>query len=126
MSSAERAVHAGGATAAAKAAQTGFHAGIVAEVAAAVEANGIVVVGMAVNPAVKKACTLLKDGGHEFTFLTYGGYTSMWKERLAIKMWSGWPTYPQVFAKGKLFGGASDLEAAMKDGTFKALLASED
>jgi monothiol glutaredoxin len=34
----------------------------------------------------------------------------MWQERLAIKMWSGWSTYPQVFVKGILIGGASDLK----------------
>ena len=32
------------------------------------------------------------------------------RERLAIKMWSGWPTYPQIFIKGTLVGGASDLK----------------
>jgi glutaredoxin-related protein len=37
-------------------------------------------------------------------------------------MWSGWPTFPQVFVKGALVGGAADLEAALADGSFKALL----
>jgi monothiol glutaredoxin len=34
-----------------------------------------------------------------------------WKKRLAIKLWTGWPTFPQIFHKGVLIGGAKDLEA---------------
>ncbi|MFT5930783.1 MAG: monothiol glutaredoxin, partial [Oceanospirillaceae bacterium] len=33
---------------------------------------------------------------------------------LAIKMWSGWPTYPQVFVNGTLVGGASDLQKLIR------------
>jgi hypothetical protein len=35
------------------------------------------------------------------TYLEYGSYFSKWKERLAIKLWSGWPTFPQVFVDGR-------------------------
>jgi monothiol glutaredoxin len=41
--------------------------------------------------------------------LSYGNYFSKWKQRLAIKLWSGWPTYPQIFIDGKLIGGCDDL-----------------
>ena len=44
------------------------------------------------------------------------------EERLALKLWSGWPTLPMIFVQGTLIGGSSDLRKAMADGTFQALL----
>jgi glutaredoxin-related protein len=46
-----------------------------------------------------------------------------WRRRNALKMWTGWPTFPMVFVKGTLIGGASDLEAMIANGELKALLA---
>jgi glutaredoxin-related protein len=86
-----------------------FHKGIVDEVKAAIATHKIVVVGMAQNPVVKGARKLLNDEGMEFHYMEYGSYMSMWKQRLAIKLWSGWPTFPQIFIDGKLIGGLTDL-----------------
>lgn len=86
---------------------------IVTQVIDAVENNKAVVIGMALNSSVKKARLLLEDNGYDVTYLEFGGYASMWQERLAIKMWSGWPTFPQVFIDGTLIGGASDLAQAI-------------
>ncbi len=86
-----------------------FHPDIVNEVEAAVQSNKIVVVGMAQNPVVSKARKLLGEKNMEYKYLEYGSYFSKWKERLAIKLWSGWPTYPMVFMDGKLIGGAREL-----------------
>ncbi len=99
-----------------------FHASTVAEVQAAVAAHAVVVVGMKWNPHVPKARKALDAAGIAYHYLEYGSYAGGWKPRLAIKMWSGWPTFPQVFVKGALVGGAADLEAALADGSFKALL----
>ncbi|MBC7712961.1 MAG: glutaredoxin [Rhizobacter sp.] len=82
---------------------------VVSEVISAVEKNKIVVVGMGQNPVVKKARKVLEESNMEYKYLSYGNYFSKWKQRLAIKLWSGWPTYPQVFIDGKLIGGADDL-----------------
>ena len=41
------------------------------------------------------------------------------KKRLSLKMWSGWPTFPMIFVKGQLIGGASDLAAQLKSGEFQ-------
>lgn len=87
-----------------------FHKDVVDEVKAAVLKHNVVVVGMAQNPVVKSARKLLNDEGMEFHYLEYGSYVSMWKPRLAIKLWSGWPTFPQIFIDGKLIGGFSDLK----------------
>jgi monothiol glutaredoxin len=98
---------------------TSYHSKTVTEVASAVASNKVVVVGMAMNPFVKKARKALTEAGIDFKYLEYGNYWSMWKPRLAIKLWSGWPTYPQVFVDGKLVGGFNDLNAAMKAGKVK-------
>jgi len=54
------------------------------------------------------------------TYLEYGSYFSKWRERLAIKMWSGWPTFPQVFVRGVLLGGEDLTKAAIADGSLKS------
>ncbi len=112
------------ASAAAIAARTGFHASTVEEVRAAVAREKLVIVGMAWNPSVKKARNILTEQKLAFTYLEYGNYISGWRQRLAIKLWSGWPTFPQVYVQGRLIGGCSDLQAAIKDGTFQKLLES--
>lgn len=94
----------------------GYHQKTVNEVANAVTTNKVVVVGMGINPFVKKARAALTEAGVAFKYLEYGNYFSMWKPRLAIKMWSGWPTFPQVFVDGKLIGGYKELAAALKAG----------
>jgi glutaredoxin-related protein len=91
-----------------------FHSQVVDEVKAAVAANKIVVVGMAGNVFVGKARKLLAAKGLEFKYIEYGSYFSMWKPRLAIKIWSGWPTFPQVFVEGRLIGGYKDLVEYLK------------
>ncbi|MDB4937788.1 MAG: Glutaredoxin-related protein [Labilithrix sp.] len=94
-----------------------FHADVVAEVASAVEKHAVVVVGMAQNPHVKNVRKALTAAGIEFEYLEYGSYFSEWKKRLAIKQWSGWPTFPQVFVRGVLIGGEDLTKAALADGT---------
>ncbi len=86
------------------------HADIVREVEDAVAANRIVVVGMAQNPWPKKAKRLLERAGLAYRYLEYGSYFSQWRRRNALKMWTGWPTFPMVFVDGVLVGGAQDLE----------------
>jgi glutaredoxin-related protein len=87
---------------------------IIQEVNLAIGKNKIVVVGMAQNPFVKKARKSLEKANLPYVYLPYGSYFSKWKERLAIKLWSGWPTYPQVFIDGKLIGGYVDLVKFLK------------
>lgn len=95
---------------------------IVKEVQHAVDAKAIVVVGMKMNPAPKKARKLLDAAGLEYTYLEYGSYFSAWRRRLALKLWTGWQTFPMVFVKGVLVGGASDLEELMSSGKLKEML----
>ena len=92
-----------------------YHSDIVQEVSKAVASNGVVVVGMKQNPVVKKARKSLQEAGVEFTYLEYGSYTSQWHKRLALKMWSGWATFPMIFVDETLIGGNAELQALLKN-----------
>jgi len=93
-----------------------YRTDIVKEVQAAVAANEIVVVGMRQNPFPKKARKLLDDAGLAYKYLEYGSYLGGYRRRLALKMWAGWPTFPMVFVKGVLIGGADDLKRLLGSG----------
>lgn len=99
-----------------------YHSDIVNKVIDAVANNQAVVVGMSLNPSVKKARKLLEQQGLQVVYLEFGGYGNKWRERLAIKMWSGWPTYPQVFINGTLVGGASDLQKLIAAKELKSVI----
>ncbi|OGA08928.1 MAG: glutaredoxin, partial [Betaproteobacteria bacterium RIFCSPHIGHO2_12_FULL_69_13] len=92
---------------------------VVKEVQAAIAANDIVVVGMRQNPFPRKARKLLDDAGLAHKYLEYGSYLGEWRPRLALKMWTGWPTFPMVFVKGVLVGGADDLKRLLESGELK-------
>jgi glutaredoxin-related protein len=95
---------------------------IVKEVEDAVAAHPIVVVGMSQNPFPRKARKLLDGAGLPYEYLEYGSYLKDWRRRLAIKMWAGWPTFPMVFVKGTLIGGADDLERLITNGELNGML----
>jgi glutaredoxin-related protein len=101
----------------------GHHADIVREVQAAIAANAVVVVGMAQNPFPKKARKALDAAGVPYAYLQYGGYFGEWRRRNALKMWTGWPTFPMVFVRGVLVGGAGDLDRLVASGELKKMLA---
>jgi glutaredoxin-related protein len=98
------------------------HAGIVREVQQALGDNAVVVVGMAMNPHVKRARAMLERAGVPFLDLEYGSYLRDWRRRNALKMWTGWPTFPMVFVRGMLVGGADDLQRLVDSGELQRLL----
>jgi glutaredoxin-related protein len=93
-----------------------YRTDILKEAQDAVAANEIVVVGMRQNPHAKKARKLLDDVGPAYKYLEYSSYLGDWRRRLALKMWTGWPTFPMVFVKGVLIGGASGLAKSIESG----------
>lgn len=97
------------------------HRDIVDEVKAAIASHQVVVVGMAMNLAVRSARKSLRAAGIAHHYLEYGGYFSQWRRRNALKMWTGWPTFPMVFAKGMLIGGNKDLKALLDAGDKRPL-----
>ena len=88
-----------------------FNQDIVQEVQLAIAQHKVVVVGMTQNPFVKNVCALLSEAGISYHYLEYGSYLSQWKRRLALKMWTGWPTFPMVFRDGVLLGGCKEVKA---------------
>jgi glutaredoxin-related protein len=99
-----------------------LHADVVATVKTAIDAHPAVVVGMAFNPFCKRARRALQAAGVPHEYLEYGGYLSDWRRRNALKLWTGWPTFPMVFVRGQLVGGAQDLEALIASGELQKLL----
>ena len=100
----------------------GHQSDIVREVQTVVAANAIVVVGMKQNPFPMKARKLLDARGLAYRYLEYGSYLGGWRRRTALKMWTGWPTFPMVFVKQVLVGGAADLERLAGKGELEAML----
>lgn len=100
------------------------HADIVREVQAAISADAVVVVGMAQNPFPRKARAALDTAGVPYRYLEYGSYLSGWRPRTALKMWTGWPTFPMVFVNGMLVGGAAELKRLIDSGELSQLLAA--
>jgi monothiol glutaredoxin len=93
-----------------------YRSDIVKEVQMAAAVNAIVVVGMRMNPFPKKARKALDAAGLAYEYLEYGSYLGEWRRRLALKMWTGWPTFPMVFVKGVLVGGADELARLIASG----------
>ena len=62
---------------------------------------------------------MLDPAGIAYKYIEYGSYFGEWRKRLALKMWTGWPTLPMVFVKGVLVGGAQDLERMIQNGELK-------
>ena len=101
---------------------SGYRKPLLDEVGAALAKHPVVVIGMRQNPFPKKACKALDAAGIAFHYLEYGSYFSMWRQRLALKMWTGWSTFPMVFVKGTLVGGFEDLQRLLESGELKKML----
>lgn len=95
---------------------------IVREVQAAVATNPVVVIGMAQNPFPRKARRALDVIGVPYRYLEYGSYLGGWRRRNALKMWTGWPTFPMVFVNGVLVGGANELQRLIDGGELARML----
>jgi glutaredoxin-related protein len=91
-------------------------------VQAAIQAHAVVVVGMRQNPVCTKACRALEAQGVVYKYMEYGNYFSQWRARNTLKMWSGWPTFPMIFVRGVLVGGANDLNALIASAELKQMV----
>lgn len=99
-----------------------LHRETLAEVQSAVAQHAVVVLGMARNPFVARARKALDKAGVGYEYLGYGGYLSQWRRRNALKMWTGWPTFPMVFVRGVLVGGAAELQRLIDSGELSTRL----
>jgi monothiol glutaredoxin len=100
------------------------HEGIVQEVQAAVALHPVVVVGMTQNPFPQRVRKALTAAGVDFHYLEYGSYFKQWRRRNALKMWTGWPTFPMVFVRGMLVGGHDDTVKLIASGELRRMLES--
>lgn len=102
---------------------TDHQGAIVREVQEAAARHPVLVVGMRQNPFPRKARKALDAAGIAHHYLEYGSYLSEWRRRNALKMWTGWPTFPMIFVKGMLIGGFEDLSKLLDSGELKRLMA---
>ena len=100
----------------------GHHLDIIDEVRTVITAHPVVVIGMAQNPMPRKARKALDAAGIAHHYLEYGSYFNNWRRRNALKMWTGWPTFPMIFVKGTLVGGATDVMQLINSGELKKML----
>jgi len=98
---------------------------VVAEVETALTKHPLVVVGMRQNPFPRRARRLLEEKGLTYHYLEYGSYLSQWRTRLALKLWTGWPTFPMVFVRGTLIGGFEELQRLLTSSELQALLSAD-
>jgi len=95
---------------------------IMREVRDAIASHDVVVVGMAQNPFPRKTRKLLDEARIAYHYIEYGSYLSEWRKRLALKMWTGWSTFPMVFVKGTFVGGFEDTRALLASGELAKML----
>jgi monothiol glutaredoxin len=100
------------------------HRDLIQQVQSAVAQHPCVVLGMSGNPFVSRARKALDAAGVPHEYLELGSYVSQWRRRNALKMWSGWPTFPMVFVRGTLVGGADDLRRLIDSGELQRMLAA--
>ena len=98
------------------------HLPVIEQVQQAIAQHNVVVVGLSGNPFVGKARKALAAAGVAHEYIEFGSYFSQWRLRNALKMWTGWPTFPMVFVRGTLVGGADDLRRLIESGEIQVLL----
>jgi monothiol glutaredoxin len=99
-----------------------YQSDVVARVRGLVEQHDVVVVGMTMNPFPGRARRLLDAQSIKYEYLGLGSYLSQWRIRLALKMWTGWPTFPMIFVKGTFVGGFAELQRLVESGELQRLL----
>jgi glutaredoxin-related protein len=102
-----------------------LHREVVDEALSAVARHAVVVLGMAGNPFVRRARRALDAAGVPHHDIDHGSYFSGWRQRNALKLWTGWPTLPMVFVKGSLVGGAEDVQRLIDSGELQRLLKAQ-
>lgn len=105
-------------------AMANLHIDLIRQVQSAVDSHRVVVVGLSGNPFVSKARKALSSAGVPCEYLEFGSYFTGWRRRNALKMWTGWPTFPMVFVRGTLIGGHDDLVRLIASGELKTRLAA--
>ena len=93
-----------------------FEQELIKEIEVLIQEHHVVLIGMGMAVSVKQAKRYLEQAGINYCYREFGSYLSGWKQRSALKLWSGWRTFPMVFVGGKLIGGASNLKALIKNG----------
>jgi len=98
------------------------HREAIEEIKQAIKVEDVVIVGVQMNPFVTRAAIALHDSGFPHKIINFGSLVSSLDVQLAIKMWTGWPSFPQIFVKGVLIGGYDDLVVEITHGIIRQRL----
>lgn len=105
-------------------ANASFKSSVVQQVIDAITVHDLVIVGMAWNQPDRQIRADLDRAELKYEYLQIGNYLNKWRDRLAIKLWTGWPTFPQVFVKGVFIGGRDLAREELASGRLKERLAA--
>jgi glutaredoxin-related protein len=111
---------------AARSAIESYQADLLSRVKELVAKHDLVVVGMTMNPFPGRARRLLEEKGIAYEYLGIGSYLSGWRQRLVLKLWTGWVTFPMIFVKGTFIGGFQDLKRLIDQNELQALLNAQN
>ena len=70
-----------------------------------------------------KAVKILQAAGADFSSVNILEYTAI---REGAKIYSEWPTFPQLYVKGEFVGGCDIMTTMYNDGELQKLLKSHD
>ena len=85
----------------------------------------IVVIGVQLSPQNSQVRALLQFTNHTAKEIYLRPWMLNKHKKLAVMLWSGWPTFPQIFIRGMLIGGEQELRRAIHNGDFDHRLASK-
>lgn len=87
-----------------------------------IETDTVVVIDISNGAYIEKIDSIFRMKGLEISYVEVGTPFTKIQERDAIKAWSGWHTFPQIFVNGYLIGGHEELRKAFDDGTLDKII----
>lgn len=87
-----------------------------------IETDTIVVLDMSNGTYMEKIQSIFRMKGLEIDLQEFGTPFTKKNEREAIKAWSGWQTFPQIFVNGYLIGGYIELKKSFDDGSLDKII----
>ena len=102
-----------------------FQQSFVEELQCMINNFDIVVIGVQLDPKNRQVSSLLHGSKHNVKEHYLRPWLMDKRKKLAVRLWSGWPTFPQIFIRGMLIGGEQELQRAIQNGELAHRLASK-
>ena len=102
-----------------------FQQSFVEELQCMINNFDIVVIGVQLSSRNRQVSSLLQATNHTVKELYLRPWMMDKHKKLAVMLWSGWPTFPQIFIRGMLIGGEQELRRTIQNGELNHRLASK-